>query len=504
MAENKVLQILLTAKDEASKVLKNFDGAVADTGKTLQNAGAFLGKVALGVGAFAGVAVVGAKKMVDAFAESQAQMAISDTMIKTFSQDTLNTMGGSFEEAQKKIGDFGQKLQDSVGISGEEASIGLTKLVASTKDFQKAQELANLAADLAKFKQVDYGTAVNAVAKMMNGSTKELNAMGIETDKNATAQQNLTTLMGLTAGQAQAFGQTIEGQTAIMTEKFGDLQENIGQMLLPVVTKVFEAINALIPVINGVVSAVGSFITKMLESEAVKFVLKTITDAFAQLWSAVMMLWNAFQPYIPFLTMLAQIVGVVLYGAFLAIIKVIQWLIQYLAFVLNAWKAVYDFIVTYLIKAIGKDINDAVNLAGKAFNWLLGIGKSVFEGISNFIRPVIDTITSLINKISAVKDLVGNVLGGVANTIGGAVNTVFGGGKAVGGNVQSNRAYMVGERGSEMFIPNTNGTIIPNNALGGGQTINITVTGNQLLDDRAGDKIGDMIINKLKYQLNLN
>jgi hypothetical protein len=34
----------------------------------------------------------------------------------------------------------------------------------------------------------------------------------------------------------------------------------------------------------------------------------------------------------------------------------------------------------------------------------------------------------------------------------------------------------VGERGPELFTPSSSGNITPNNALGGGGTINITVT----------------------------
>ena len=46
------------------------------------------------------------------------------------------------------------------------------------------------------------------------------------------------------------------------------------------------------------------------------------------------------------------------------------------------------------------------------------------------------------------------------------------GGMAGGGTVQRGRPYMVGERGPEMFVPNTGGRIVPNGALprGGGAT----------------------------------
>jgi len=44
---------------------------------------------------------------------------------------------------------------------------------------------------------------------------------------------------------------------------------------------------------------------------------------------------------------------------------------------------------------------------------------------------------------------------------------------ADGGPVQGNEAYVIGERGPELFVPNASGTIVPNHMLmGGGQTVN--------------------------------
>jgi len=52
-------------------------------------------------------------------------------------------------------------------------------------------------------------------------------------------------------------------------------------------------------------------------------------------------------------------------------------------------------------------------------------------------------------------------------------------GRANGGSVNANSAYMVGERGPELFVPGTSGAIIPNNRVGsggggGGPTVNIS------------------------------
>jgi len=48
--------------------------------------------------------------------------------------------------------------------------------------------------------------------------------------------------------------------------------------------------------------------------------------------------------------------------------------------------------------------------------------------------------------------------------------------RAMGGPVAPGGSYLVGERGPELFTPSTSGNITPNGAMGGGATINVTVT----------------------------
>lgn len=50
-----------------------------------------------------------------------------------------------------------------------------------------------------------------------------------------------------------------------------------------------------------------------------------------------------------------------------------------------------------------------------------------------------------------------------------------GSGRAVGGPVNAGTAYMVGERGPEMFVPSTNGAIVPNEKMGGVNIEHLTV-----------------------------
>jgi tape measure domain-containing protein len=85
--------------------------------------------------------------------------------------------------------------------------------------------------------------------------------------------------------------------------------------------------------------------------------------------------------------------------------------------------------------------------------------------------------------LQAGKSLLG-VAGGVggapASAGGGAITqTSFGGGLAAGGPVMPGKFYTVGERGPEIFMPSTRGTIIPNHQIMGAPTVVVNVHGVQ-------------------------
>jgi hypothetical protein len=72
-------------------------------------------------------------------------------------------------------------------------------------------------------------------------------------------------------------------------------------------------------------------------------------------------------------------------------------------------------------------------------------------------------ILGVFESLLSALDSIGNITGGFK--IGGMQ---FGGARAMGGPVSSGRRYLVGENGPEFFSPRSNGTIIPNNDIGGG------------------------------------
>ncbi len=83
---------------------------------------------------------------------------------------------------------------------------------------------------------------------------------------------------------------------------------------------------------------------------------------------------------------------------------------------------------------------------------------------------------------------------------GGGMLSPFGGftPMAKGGPVSGGSPYMVGEKGPELFVPNTSGNIVPNNKLGGGGSMNVVVNvdakGSSASGDTgAGKQLGGLI-----------
>lgn len=78
--------------------------------------------------------------------------------------------------------------------------------------------------------------------------------------------------------------------------------------------------------------------------------------------------------------------------------------------------------------------------------------------------------------IAAVSAAYGDKLGGLGKTILGTLSGLFSGARADGGPVVGGGAYLVGERGPEVFRPHGAGTVEPL-GVGGGMTVNVMVQG---------------------------
>ena len=109
--------------------------------------------------------------------------------------------------------------------------------------------------------------------------------------------------------------------------------------------------------------------------------------------------------------------------------------------------------------------------------------KGIAEGTktaSAAFTDMANTIISRLFDILVVERMVQSIAGNLKSTklFGGAPATPPKG-NAIGGSVQRGVPTIVGERGAELFVPASSGSIVPNNKMGGGgvtvnQTVNIS------------------------------
>jgi len=107
------------------------------------------------------------------------------------------------------------------------------------------------------------------------------------------------------------------------------------------------------------------------------------------------------------------------------------------------------------------------------------------SNLVNAITPVTDAFTALSTSMQGIGGIGNGMVGKAVGMAGGAglgaaigsmvpgIGTVLGallggliGGRATGGPVNDKVPYIVGEKGPELFVPETNGTIIPNHVIG--------------------------------------
>lgn len=116
-----------------------------------------------------------------------------------------------------------------------------------------------------------------------------------------------------------------------------------------------------------------------------------------------------------------------------------------------------------------------VSWKGLISNMLAGMAEVVFQ--AQVLKPVMDGL------FGGGSTSGGGVLGAI---LGGIVQGAFAG----GGSVVANRPAIVGERGRELFVPRTAGTIIPNHVLGafGGGGGRASVQNVTHIDARGADR----------------
>jgi hypothetical protein len=240
---------------------------------------------------------------------------------------------------------------------------------------------------------------------------------------------------------------------------FDEGKETVGSFVLDAITPLVSGlVNNVIPTISALASEIGENLKPVFEN-VTTFVTETLIPAFTNIWTFIT------DYLIPTISSILIPIMQGLYDVFQKVRDSIVSNEDNLRPLLTLFKAFATFAKEVLAPVLGTVLKTALNVVGTVLSGLI----SGFAQLVGFISSVVNGVRDLINLVKNNP---------VVKGIGGLIDNVFGGGRASGGSVSAGTTYMVGEKGAELFTPTTNGTIIPNHALGGGgTTINLTVNG---------------------------
>jgi len=127
----------------------------------------------------------------------------------------------------------------------------------------------------------------------------------------------------------------------------------------------------------------------------------------------------------------------------------------------------------------GEKVFEALDRAGA--NALSSLEDAIIETARTGKFQFKDMVNSILSDLARII-IRQQITGPLASAAGSFLQDMF---RADGGPVSGGQSYIVGERGPEMFVPNSSGTIIPHHALGGGG--GISVVQNFSVDARGAD-----------------
>lgn len=272
---SRVLSVRLIG--DARDLERTLNGAADGTEKAGKRFLSMGKAAAIGAGAAGlGLVVAGLKSSVAAAQESEKAQARLES--------ALEGANLSYSKHGKAIDAAIQKTSRLAAIDDEELSDAFSKLVRTTENVTEATEGMNLAADIARARNISLETAVKAVEKAHLGSDAALKKFGIRVpqvndateqarasverlkeahdgkltpaleaqakqmmknaaalDKQATAEDALRAAQEKFAGSAAKYGET----SAAAQERLGiaieNVQEKIGAKLLPILARMAEA-----------------------------------------------------------------------------------------------------------------------------------------------------------------------------------------------------------------------------------------------------------------------
>jgi|688.fasta_scaffold16360_19 phage-related protein len=234
---------------DLNKSLKTAGGDVDSFGDKIGKAGAKIGKAFAAAAAAAGAAAI-------AIGIEGVKAAIADEKAQTQLALALENATGATQAQIKATEQSILQMSLATGVADDDLRPALGRLVRSTGDTEKAQQLLAQALDISAATGKPLETVAAALSKGFDGNTAALGKLGIGLSaaelKTMSFEQVQSKLSDLFGGAAAANAETYAGQIARVQVAFDEAKETIGTALLPILGKLLDFINkAALPAINA-------------------------------------------------------------------------------------------------------------------------------------------------------------------------------------------------------------------------------------------------------------
>lgn len=456
MAGTRALTLKLLADvDNFTKNLKGADSEVKGFGDKV---GAFGKKAGLAFAAAgAAAAAYAGKLLVDG-----VKAAIEDEAAQAKLATTLANVTGATDKQIAAVESQILKTSLLTGLTDDELRPSFERFVRATGDSDAALKLQTTALDVAAGSGKSLEAVTNAMAKAAEGNTASLVKLGIgltAAELKTMSMDEITLALAETfGGQAAEKADTFQGKMERLNVAFSEGKETVGAFVLDAITPMVSGfVDTVIPAVQKLAEELGPKLTPVFTA-LTEYIRDFVIPTFKQIWSFIT------EFVIPAISKFLTPVVNGLRSAFEKVTSKIAENEEKLKPLLEVFKAVAKFVRDVYAPVIGTILGTAFNVLGTA----VGVVIDIFATLVSTINTAFQAIKTLVNFVK--NNPVTQAIGGVFDN--------FGGGRALGGPVNAGTSYVVGERGPELFMPNTSGTIVPNNRLGGqGTVINLTVNG---------------------------
>jgi uncharacterized membrane protein YgcG len=321
--------------------------------------------------------------------------AIEDEAAQAKLATTLKNVTGATTNQIKAVEDYITQTALANGITDDKLRPSLDRLIRSTKDQTKAQELQSLALNISAGTGKDLQAVSEALGKAYDGNLGALKKLGVGIDDSIIKSKDFdaaaAALSKTFEGQASKQAETFQGKMARLTVAFDEAKETVGSYVLDALTPLLSAfVDKGIPAIQGFADNLGKTL-----GPAFGAIFKVIRDDLLPILTS----WWKFL-YNEVIPAIGSIVGPILEGlrsAFDNIKKAITDNSAELQPFYDALAKVWDFIKKYLAPLLGGTFKTALEGVGTIVGGLV-------TGFSKLVGFISNTVTKIKEFVNFIKD----------------------------------------------------------------------------------------------------